>query len=127
MEPDTVCLVEEDRPISYMALTAGTPVVSASGTEFGRVHHVLQVPDLDLFDCISIETHDGLRFVDRDQITEIRTTVVKCALSDEEASALPPPDAPPSLQADVAGEEDSSLTARIGRLFGRGHWKNLDE
>ncbi len=119
--------VQDDRPISYMALAIGTPVVSSSGTEFGKVHHVLQVPDLDLFDGISIETHHGLRFVDRDQITEIRTTVVKCALTDEEVAALPPPDAPPTLEADVAAEEDSSISARIGRLFGRGHWKNKDQ
>ena len=119
--------VEDDRPISYMALPIGTPVVSSSGTEFGKVHHVLQVPELDLFDGISIETHHGLRFVDRDQITEIRTTVVKCALTDEEAAVLPPPDAPAALQVDIAGEEDKSISARIGRLFGRGHWKNIDQ
>jgi hypothetical protein len=110
-----------------MALQVGTPVLSSSGTEFGKVHHVLQVPDLDLFDGISIETSHGLRFVDRDQITEITTTMVCCSLTDSEAEALPPPDAPPSLEIDVARDDGKSLTARIGRLFGRTHWKNLDE
>ena len=32
--------------ISYMALEVGTPVLSSSGTEFGKVEHVLQVPEL---------------------------------------------------------------------------------
>jgi hypothetical protein len=110
-----------------LALAVGTPVVSSSGTEFGKVHHVLQVPELDLFDGISVETAHGLRFVDRDQITDITTTVVHCGLTDSEAAALPAPDAPPSLEADVGRDEGPSLTARLGRMFGRAHWKNIDE
>lgn len=119
--------MDEGRPISYEALEIGTPVVTTTGTEFGTVHHVMQIPELDLFDGISVKTHQGLRFVDRDQITEITTTVVRCALSDEEADSLPPPSGPPALEVDLAHEESSSLTARLGRLFSRPHWKNLDE
>jgi hypothetical protein len=118
---------DQGRPISYEALAPGTPVVSTTGTEFGKVHHVLQIPELDLFDGISVKTHHGLRFVDRDQITEITTLVVRCSLSDQEVSALPAPEGPPVMEADVAGYEGSSLTARLGRLFRRPHWKNIDE
>lgn len=116
----------EGRPISYEALAVGTPVVSSTGTEFGTVHHVLQVPELDLFDGISVKTRHGLRFVDRDQITGITTTVVRCSITDAEATSLPAPDGPPVLEVDMAREESSSITARLGRLFGRPHWKNLD-
>jgi hypothetical protein len=119
--------VDEGRPISYEALAVDTPVVSSSGTEFGKVHHVLQVPELDLFDGISVKTRHGLRFVDRDQITEITTTVVRCSLTDSEAASLPPPSGPPVLEVDVAHDEGPSLSARLGRLFGRPHWKNIDE
>jgi hypothetical protein len=119
--------VDEGRPISYESLAVGTPVVTSRGTEFGTVHHVLQIPELDLFDGISVKTHHGLRFVDRDQIDEITTTVVRCALSDEEAASLPPPTGPPVVELDVAHNEGPSLTARLGRLFGRPHWKNIDE
>jgi hypothetical protein len=119
--------VDEGRPISYEALAVGTPVVSSEGTEFGKVHHVLQIPELDLFDGISVSTHHGLRFVDRDQIVEIRTTVVRCALTDQEAASLPPPSGQPVLRFDLAHDEGSSLTARLGRFFGRPHWKNIDE
>lgn len=119
--------MDDDRPISYEALAVGTPVVTSTGTEFGQVHHVLQVPELDLFDGISVRTHHGLRFVDRDQITEIRTVVVRTALTDEEAASLPPPTGPPVVGVDVERFEGPSLTARLGRLFGRPHWKNLDE
>lgn len=119
--------MDEGRPISYEALAVGTPVVSSTGTEFGRVHHVLQVPELDLFDGISVKTRHGLRFVDRDQITEITTTIVRCSVTDDEAASLPAPSGPPVLEADLASYEGSSLTARLGRLFGRSHWKNIDE
>jgi hypothetical protein len=119
--------VDEGRPISYEALAVGTPVASASGTEFGTVHHVLQIPELDLFDGISVKSRHGLRFVDRDQITEIRTTVVRTSLTDQQAATLPPPTGPPVLEPDLARDEGGSLTARLGRLFGRTHWKNVDE
>jgi hypothetical protein len=119
--------MDEGRPISYLALAVGTPVVTSGGNEFGKVHHVLQIPELDLFDGISVKTRHGLRFVDRDQIAEITTTVVRCALSDEEATSLPPPTGPPVVEVDVVHDVGSSLTARLGRLFGRPHWKNIDK
>jgi hypothetical protein len=119
--------VDEGRPISYEALAVGTPVVSSAGTVFGSVHHVLQVPSLDLFDGISVSTKHGLRFVDRDQIDEITTTMVRCLLTDSEAASLPPPDGPPVVEVDVAHDEGGSLSARLGRLFGRPHWKNIDD
>jgi hypothetical protein len=119
--------MDEGRPISYEALAVGTPVVTSEGTEFGRVHHVLQIPELDLFDGISVKTRHGLRFVDRDQIAEITATVVRCALTEQEATTLPPPTGPPVVKLDVAHDEGHSLTARLGRFFGRPHWKNIDE
>ncbi len=118
--------MDDERPISYLALSVGTPVLASSGAEFGTVHHVLQVPELDLFDGISVKTHHGLRFVDRDQITEITTRAVRCTLTDDEAAALPPPEGTAALEPDLDYEESGALTARIGRLFGRSHWKNID-
>lgn len=118
--------MDEGRPISYESITVGTPVVTSTGTEFGTVHHVLQVPELDLFDGLSVKTRHGLRFVDRDQIDAITTTVVRCALTDEEATALPPPSGPPVVELDFSHLEGPSLTARLGRLFGRPHWRNID-
>ncbi|MGA2037553.1 MAG: hypothetical protein ABSH04_08235 [Acidimicrobiales bacterium] len=119
--------MNEGEPISYLALEVGTPVLSSTGKEFGTVHHVLQLPEFDLFDGISVKTSHGLRFVDRDQITEITATMVRCSLSDAEAEALPAPEGPPVVEVDVAHDEGPSLTARLGRLFGRPHWKNIDE
>ena len=118
--------MDEGRPISYEALDVGTAVVSSTGTQFGTVEHVLQVPELDLFDGIAVTTKHGLRFVDRDQITDITTTAVHCSLSDDDVATLPAPHGTLVLHPDTTHDEGPSLTARFGRLFGRQHWKELE-
>jgi hypothetical protein len=118
--------MDEGRPISYEALPKGAAVLSATGTQFGTVEHVLQVPELDLFDGIAVKTKGGLRFVDRDQVTDITTTLVRCTVTDEEVADLPAPKGSLVLHPDTAHDEGPSLTARFGRLFGREHWKELE-
>ena len=118
--------MDEGRPISYMALAVGTPVLSSSNAEFGTVEHVLQIPEEDLFDGIAVKTKHGLRFVDRDQIADITTTLVRCSLTDEEAANLPAPEGTLVLHPDTARDEGPSLSARFGRLFGREKWRELE-
>ena len=102
-------------------------MLSASGTEFGKVEHVLQIPELDLFDGIVVKSHHlGLRFVDRNQIEEITTTGVRCSVSDENVKPFPLQKGALVLHPDTARDEGPSLTARWGRLFGREHWKELE-
>ena len=118
--------MDEGRPVSYMALSVGTPVLSSSSTEFGTVEHVLQIPEEDVFDGIAVKTKHGLRFVDCDQITDITTTLVRSSLTDEEAANLPAPRGTLVLHPDTARDEGPSLSARFGRLFGREKWKELE-
>ena len=118
--------MDDGKPISYLALANGTPVLSSSGSEFGTVVHVLQIPELDEFDGIVVGTKDGHRFVDRDQITAITTSHVQSNLSDDQATALPAPDGPPVLHLDVEYDQGSSLSARFARLFRRPHWRELE-
>ncbi len=118
--------MDDGQPVSYMGLPVGAAVLSSTNTQFGTVEHVLQIPELDIFDGIAVKTKHGLRFVDRDQITDITTTLVRCALTDEEAAALPAPEGTLVLHPDTVRDEGPSLTARFGRLFGRQHWKELE-
>ena len=118
--------MDEGRPVSYRGLPIGATVLSSTDTQFGTVENVLQIPELDIFDGIAVKTQHGLRFVDRDQITAITTTLVRCSLSDEQAAVLPAPDGTLVLHPDTAHDEGPSLTARFGRLFGREHWKELE-
>jgi hypothetical protein len=119
--------VADGEPISYMALEPGAVVVTATGTEIGTVEHVLSVPELDVFDGLVVKTHHhDVRFVDRDQVTDITTTVVHTTVSDDQVGSLPAPSGPLVLHPDTAHDEGPSLTARWGRLFGREHWKELE-
>jgi hypothetical protein len=118
--------MDEGQAISYEALEAGTPVLSSEGHQFGTVEHVLQIPSLDLFDGIVVKTGHGARFVDRDQIATITTAAVGCALTDEEAAALPAPQKTEAVRPDFGPDEGHSLNAWYGRHFGRQHWKNAD-
>ncbi|HEY5265519.1 MAG TPA: hypothetical protein VIJ40_01770 [Acidimicrobiales bacterium] len=118
--------MDEGKPISYRGVPVGTPLLSSSDTQFGTVEHVLWIPELDIFDGIAVKTQHGVRFVDRDQITEITTTLIRCSLTDEQAAALPAPEGSLVLHPDTARDEGPSLTARYGRLFGREHWKELE-
>lgn len=111
-----------DLPISYLALEAGTPVQGASGRVFGTVEHVLQVPEEDLFDGIVVSTDQGLRFVDRDQITLMTANAVHCALGDDELGNLPKPQGTPVFHVDAFQDVGPALTARLGRIFGRERW-----
>ena len=114
--------MDDSTPISYLALEVGTAVKSSSGHIFGKVAHVLQIPEEDLFDGIVVSTENGLRFVDRDQIVEMTKSAVVCSLSDAQAAALPAPHGTASFHADMTQDIGPALTARFGRLFGRERW-----
>jgi hypothetical protein len=114
--------MDDSTPISYLALESGTTVKSASGQIIGKVEHVLQIPEEDLFDGIVVTTDHGLRFVDRDQIREITKSAVHCTLTDPEVAELPVPRGTATFHADASQDVGASLTARFGRLFGRERW-----
>jgi len=78
-------------PIAYAALQPGTPVQTSDGREFGTVSAVLVDEPVDVFDGINVDTSQGPRFVDADQIGRIFTTCVCTSLSWDEAANLPDP------------------------------------
>ena len=81
----------EPVPIAYAALQRGTPVHTSDGREFGTVAAVLVDEPVDVFDGINVETPQGTRFVDADQIGRIFTTYVCTTLSLDETANLPDP------------------------------------
>jgi len=137
---------EEMFAISYKAVTPGLPVVTQSGEQFAVVHHVLEIPDLDLFDGIVVNTGTGLanhpkhrglahlemltlgqqqgwlRFVDADQISIITTGYVKCTFEQSHVPELPVPDGPPVLYPDMNLEDRMSSHLMYGQWFGRGNF-----
>jgi hypothetical protein len=112
----------EETPISYEAAVPGTPVLSTTGAEIGTLEHVLQVPELDLFDGIVIATRAGLRFVDADNVTRITRSHIQADLDDEQAGNLPAPGGPPVYHVDALADSGSNMHDVLGRFFGRPHW-----
>ena len=105
-----------DHPIAYTALQPGTPVQTSDGHQFATVQAVLVDEKVSVFDGIVVETADGARFVDADQIGSIYTTHVRTTLSAEQAADLPQPDGSTLVEIKPA----RSVADRLGRMFGRG-------
>ena len=106
----------QEHPIAYTALQPGTPVRTSDGRDFASVQAVLVDEKVSVFDGIVVQTAEGTRFVDADQIGSIYTTHVRTTLSAEQATDLPPPDG--STVIDI--KPGTSMPDRLRRMFGRG-------
>jgi hypothetical protein len=113
---------DDDPAVSYEGAVAGTPVLSRSGTEIGTLEHVLEVPELGLFDGIVIATDWGLRFIGADQVEVITIRHIRCRIGDAEAARLSPPDGSPVYRVNVLEEIGDSLHEHLGRMFHRPYW-----
>jgi hypothetical protein len=111
-----------DVAVSYQAAVLHTPVLSRTGTTIGHLQHVLEVPDLDIFDGIVISTHNGLRFIDAEHVTRITRARVVTDLDDLQAAGLPAPSGPPIYHVDALQYSGHNLHDVLGRIFGRPHW-----
>jgi hypothetical protein len=105
-----------DHPIAYTALQPGTPVQTSDGFQFASVQAVLVDEKVSVFDGIVVQTAEGARFVDADQIGSIYATHVRTTLSAEQAANLPLPEGSTLIDIKPA----RSMVDRFGRLFGRG-------
>jgi hypothetical protein len=114
--------MSDDEAISYEAAVLGTPVLTSSGTEIGTLEHVLEVPELDVFDGFVVATRAGLRFIDADHVGRITRSIIQTSLTDDDASALPPPSGPPVYRVDALADSGHSMHDTLGRIFGRPHW-----
>jgi hypothetical protein len=138
---------EEISAISYRAVSAGHPVVTHSGEQFGVVEHVLEIPELDLFDGIVVYTgtglgaihlrdgrggeegaraemlrlgqrRNGLRFVDADQVEVITPGYVKCTFGSSEVALLPAPNGAPVYHVDMAREDHAARRVGYSHMYG---------
>jgi hypothetical protein len=111
-----------DEAISYEAAVLGTPVLTTTGTEIGTLEHVLEVPELDVFDGLVVATSGGLRFIDADDVREITRRHIQTSLDDAAASHLPSPGGPPVYHVDALRDSGHNLHDALGRFFGRPRW-----
>jgi hypothetical protein len=97
-------------------------VLSSTGSQIGTLEHVLEVPELDVFDGIVIATRAGLRFIDADDVERITRSSIRCSIDDAQAGQLPPPDGPPVYWVDALADSGNSMHDILGRLFRRPRW-----
>jgi hypothetical protein len=110
-------------PIAYLVLRPGTEVYTSGRERIGTVERVLFVQEEDVFDGIVIQTGDGPRFLDADQVDRIYERCVITTLGSEDAKALPPPTAaPPVYGVDPAQGQGTSLSDHFHRWFGKTRW-----
>ncbi len=126
---------DEEMVVSYRGVTPGVPVLTREGTQFGILEHVLEVPQLDVFDGIVVWTgspaaaearlqrelgagdlraahlteraagRGHLRFVDADKITAITLAYIRCDLDQAGVARLMPPDGAPVYHPDLRGAD----------------------
>ncbi len=106
----------DGHPIAYTALQPGTSVQTSDGHPFATVQAVLVDERVAVFDGIVVQTAEGTRFVDADQIDSIHTTHVRTTLSAEQAAKLPPPEGSTLVEI----KPSKSMADRLRRMFGRG-------
>jgi hypothetical protein len=117
-------VADDAQPVSYEGVPLGVPLLSSSGTEFGKLVKVLEIPSEDLFDGVIVQTHHhSHRFVDRDQIAEITTEYIKTDLDDDAVENLPKPSGNPVYDGDASYGEGNSFRQWVHRTFGHGGWK----
>jgi hypothetical protein len=124
---ETGARMSDEIPISYMAAVRGTPVLTSSGTQIGTLEHVLEVPEVDVFDGIVIATEAGLRFIEADYVQRITPSHIWCSMDEAQAAQLPPPGGAPVYRVDALQYSGHSLHDILGRLFRRPHWTREDE
>jgi hypothetical protein len=114
--------MDTGEPISYLALAEGTPVYCRDRTTVGKVKRVLADEEYDVFDGIVIDTDDGDRFVDAEQVDRLYERAAVLKLSSSEARGLPEPTANPAaveLDPDDLANDSLRSTARTERAAGR--------
>jgi sporulation protein YlmC with PRC-barrel domain len=107
--------------ISYRVLETGTPVFTSDGEKLGKVTHVIADVQEGVFDGVVIEEHlghSGHRFVDADDIADIRGGGVILKLDREQAADLPEPSPnPPVIHYDPTHPGGHTLAGKLKRAW----------
>jgi hypothetical protein len=117
--------VQEDvadlgRPIAYLALAEGTPVLDRERRRIGVVDQVIADLDLDLFHGVVVHTHPlpgRDLYADRDQIAELHECAVLLAVTVDDLHE--PGDPGPPRRDDHPRGPETRLEAGLRRAWDR--------
>jgi hypothetical protein len=140
---------DDEFPVSYEGVTPGVPVLTRDREQFGILEHVLEVPELDVFDGIVVWTGHGgaaewriqrelsaghrtmarflerisqagdLRFVDADQVAAITAGYIRCDLDRSAVALLPKPQGAPAYYANAIDQARPVTMPFVNGHYGR--------
>jgi hypothetical protein len=83
--------VDEGPPISYLALEGHVPVFDDSGTEVGRVDHVVAAPEKDIFHGLVISAGGRQCFIAAEDVEMLHEHGVDLRISADAVARAPAP------------------------------------
>ena len=84
--------MDEGLPIAYQVLEEGVAVMAADGQQVGTVHHVVAVPEKDIFHGLVISVPGrGRRFVEAADVEQLHEHGVDLRIDSAAARDLPQP------------------------------------
>ena len=85
-------VMADARPIAWLALAAGTPIVTSDGDQVGKVAEVVADREKDIFSGITFKPGllDSAVFVPAEKVEELTEEQVTLSLSASEVEALEP-------------------------------------
>jgi sporulation protein YlmC with PRC-barrel domain len=114
-----VSSIDEGLPIAYEVLEKGVPVYSSDGYEVGTVDHVVAAPEVDIFHGLVVQTPNGSRLVEADQVASLHEHGVDLRIGTAEVSALPEPHGgAPSWRVHEPGAKPSRWSHMLDRFSG---------
>ncbi len=86
----SAAMSNEERPIAWMALENGTPVIAADGEELGKVADIIADEGKDIFSGMVLRQGllDSKKFVPATAVDEITASSVRLRISSEESESL---------------------------------------
>ena len=80
----------DDRPIAWLALESGIPILASDGEQIGKVAEVIADRQKDIFSGITLKPGllDSAVFIPADRIVAITETAVTLSMSTAEAEGL---------------------------------------
>jgi hypothetical protein len=139
---------DDETTVSYQGVSPGVPVLTRDGEQFGVLEHVLEVPELDVFDGIVVWVGHGgvaewriqrelssghqtmarflervtrsgdLRFVDADQVAAITAASIRCDLDRSGVALLPKPQGAPAYYANAIDQAQPVTRSYINGQYG---------
>ena len=82
----------EEKPIAWLALEEGTPILASDGAEIGKVASVVADEQKDIFSGLTFRPGllDGQKFIPADSIDRLTDSAVHLKISEADAEALEP-------------------------------------